>query len=60
MVRAFWEDSLTLTTIWGNSQPAGTGRYNLPIYNISSQIIIFHQLRTAAEPPGRLSCPREL
>ena len=30
MIRAFWEDSLTITTFWGNSLPVENGRYNLP------------------------------
>jgi len=27
-------DSLTITTIWGNSQPAGTGHHNLPSLDV--------------------------
>ncbi len=52
----FWADSrILLTTIWGNSQPAGTGRYNLPrsIHIALSQLPFF--LVTSTPKPGEKS-----
>ena len=58
----FWGIPLLFTTIWGNSQPAGLGRYNLPRWIIYPQknhqkflVGLVPSLQPATTAPGDVS-----